>query len=145
MDHARYANENHDGAPRRPIDNDAPSAAQRRIDRLADLLDTRFRLPILGYRFGLDSLIGLIPGVGDAATAAISFYIIFEAARAGAGPLLILRMIYNVVIDAILGSVPVLGDLFDFAFKANLRNANLLREHYARKADADAREKSAVA
>lgn len=118
-------------APNDPLlEPAAPYAgARRRVVFVSELLDTRFKLPVVGYRFGLDSLLGLVPGVGDAATAGVSLYLIYEAARAGAGPGMIARMIYNVIIDTILGAVPVLGDLFDFAFKANLRNANLLRNH----------------
>ncbi|MEL7486856.1 MAG: DUF4112 domain-containing protein [Pseudomonadota bacterium] len=99
----------------------------RRIDRLARLLDSQFNL--FGFRFGLDGLIGLIPGVGDAATAILSIYIILEAARAGAGFGLILRMIVNVLIDLVIGAVPVLGDLFDFAFRSNAINARLLHDY----------------
>ena len=113
------------------LDDAFPHAAARgRVEKLSEFLDTKFKLPVVGYRFGYDSLIGLIPGVGDAATAAMSLYLIVEARRAGAGTGLVLRMIYNVVVDTVLGAVPVFGDLFDFAFKANLRNANLLRAHY---------------
>lgn len=122
-------------------DESLPHAkARRRVEKLSEFLDTKFRLPILGYRFGYDSLIGLIPGIGDVASAAMSLYLIFEAHKAGAGFGLILRMIYNVVIDTILGAVPVLGDLFDFAFKSNLRNANLLRDHYENLEDRHRRE-----
>lgn len=108
----------------------AHDAARARVNRLADLLDTRFRLPVLGYRFGYDSLIGLIPGVGDVATALCSIYLIFEAHRAGANGRLVVRMLYNMVVDLVLGSVPIFGDIFDFAFMANRINANLLKEHY---------------
>ncbi len=104
-------------------------ALLHRVEKLADLLDTKFRLPILGYRFGLDSLIGLIPGIGDALTAGLSGYLILEAWRAGAGPGLLARMIYNVIVDTILGAVPLFGDIFDFAFKANAANAKLLRDY----------------
>ncbi|WP_425410276.1 DUF4112 domain-containing protein [Hyphococcus sp.] len=117
-------------APYAPDSAAAHAAARARVNKLADFLDTKYRLPIIGYRFGWDSILGLIPGVGDTASAAISMYIIWEARRAGAGLGLIVRMIYNVLIDTILGAVPLFGDIFDFAFKANLRNAQLLQEHY---------------
>ena len=103
----------------------------RRIDRLARLLDSRFS--IFGFRFGLDGLIGLIPGIGDAATGILSFYLIFEAARAGASLGLIGRMIVNVLIDILLGAVPLLGDVFDFAYRANAANAKLLHEYLLKK------------
>ncbi len=99
----------------------------RRVDALARLLDAQFSL--FGFRFGLDGLIGLVPGVGDAATGALSLYLILLAARAGAGPGLVGRMIVNVLIDTLVGAVPVLGDIFDIAFRANALNAKLLREH----------------
>ena len=99
---------------------------------MADFLDTKYRIPGLGYRFGWDSILGLIPGIGDAVAGLMSVYLIWEARRAGAGPGLVLRMVYNMLADTILGAVPILGDLFDFAFKANLRNAELLKEHYSK-------------
>ncbi len=115
-----------------PLETHPHAAARARVERLSRFLDSRFKLPILGYRFGWDSIIGLIPGVGDAAGGALSVYLIWEAHRAGAGLGLMIRMIYNAVMDMILGAVPLFGDIFDFAFKANLRNAELLREHYDR-------------
>ncbi|MFC2950986.1 DUF4112 domain-containing protein [Marinicaulis aureus] len=107
-------------------------AAKTRVEWLADFLDTKYRIPGLGYRFGWDSILGLIPGIGDAVAGLMSVYLIWEARRAGAGPGLVLRMVYNMLADTILGAVPILGDLFDFAFKANLRNAELLKEHYSK-------------
>ncbi len=106
------------------------ASARARVEWLSEFLDTKFRLPVLGYRFGWDSILGLIPGVGDVASAVMSLYLIAEAWRAGAGAGMVARMLYNVAIDTILGAVPLFGDIFDFAFKANLRNANLLRDHY---------------
>lgn len=109
-------------------------ATLKRIDALATLLDSRFE--IFGFRFGLDALIGLIPGIGDAATGLISSYIILEAARAGAGPFLLLQMVVNIIIDLFVGAVPVLGDLFDVAFRANVKNVNLLKRHLERRRQA---------
>ncbi len=108
------------------------AAAKARVEWLSNFLDAKYRIPGLGYRFGWDSILGLIPGVGDAASGLMSLYLIWEARRAGAGFGLVIRMIYNVLVDTILGAVPVLGDLFDFAFKSNLRNAELLKEHYSK-------------
>ncbi|HVF39452.1 MAG TPA: DUF4112 domain-containing protein [Gemmatimonadaceae bacterium] len=96
---------------------------------LARLLDTAIQIPGTRIRFGIDSLIGLIPGVGDVATAAISGYIILSAARVGASPAIIARMILNLGADTLVGAIPVLGDVFDVAFKANVRNVNLLERH----------------
>jgi len=99
----------------------------RRLDALADLLDTRFR--VLGIRFGLDPLIGLIPGLGDVAMIGPSAYVIARAARLGAPRRLIARMVWNVAVETIIGSIPVIGDMFDIAFKANRRNVEILRRH----------------
>ncbi len=108
---------------------------ERRLSRLrtlAQLQDSRFRL--LGIRFGWDSIIGLIPGVGDTVTTALATYVVVEAARLGAPRTLLARMGLNVAIDLVLGATPLIGDLADVAFKANLRNVDLLERHLTRKA-----------
>jgi hypothetical protein len=99
-----------------------------RIDALATLLDTAFILPGTNIRFGLDALIGLVPGIGDAITTVMSLYIVHEAHQLGAPSHVIARMIGNVAIDGLVGSVPLVGDAFDVAFRANRRNMRLLRE-----------------
>lgn len=91
--------------------------------------DNRFSL--LGIRFGWDALIGLVPGIGDAVTTAMASYIVVESARLGAPRALLVRMGLNVAIDFVLGAVPLIGDLADMAFKANLRNVALLERHLA--------------
>lgn len=96
------------------------------IEKLADWLDTRFRIPGLGWRFGFDSIIGLVPGVGDTATALLSCYIIARAHQLGASKWLMARMGWNVLVDSLLGAVPLVGDLFDLANKSNTRNIRLL-------------------
>ena len=100
-----------------------------RIDALATLMDTAFLIPGTQVRFGLDGLIGLVPGIGDAISTAISLYIVNEARTLGAPPLLIARMIANVAFDGVVGVVPLVGDVFDVAFRANRRNMALLRAH----------------
>lgn len=105
------------------------AAALRRVDRLAYWLDERFRLPGTGIRVGLDGLIGLVPGVGDAATAAVGAYILAEAWGLGAPRGVLAHMVFNLVVDAAVGSVPVFGDVFDVGWKANRRNVDLLRRH----------------
>src|SRR5947209_12597228 len=100
-----------------------------RIDALATLMDTAFLIPGTQIRFGLDALIGLVPGIGDAVTTIISLYIVSEARALGAPPLLIARMIANVALDGLVGAIPLAGDAFDVAFRANRRNMALLREH----------------
>ena len=99
------------------------------IRKLADWLDTRFVIPGTNLRFGLDSVIGLVPGVGDGVTALMSLYIMHRARELGAPPLLLARMGGNVVLDTLLGAVPLLGDVFDFAFRSNTRNVRLLLRH----------------
>ena len=100
-----------------------------RIDALATLMDTAFLVPGTNIRFGLDGLIGLVPGIGDAISTAISLFIVSEARALGAPPLLVGRMIANVAIDGVVGAVPLVGDAFDVAFRANRRNMALLRAH----------------
>jgi hypothetical protein len=108
-----------------------PDDARRRVQRLARLMDSSIRLPG-GFRIGIDGLVGLVPGVGDIAAAGVSFYIVAQAARAGVPAGVLARMVVNVALDAVVGAIPVLGDLFDFAFKANLRNARLMEEYLDR-------------
>lgn len=103
-----------------------------RLDRLATLLDARWRLPLLGWRFGLDSVIGLVPGLGDAAGGLLSAWLILRARRLGAPNQVLAMMAGNVVLDVALGTVPVLGDVLDIGLKANRRNARLLRRHFER-------------
>ena len=100
------------------------------IEQLTRWMDAKFRFPGTNFRFGLDGLIGLIPGVGDLSTFAISGYLVLLMAKNGASGLVLSRMILNIVIDAALGAIPVIGDLFDFAHKANLKNLRLMQEYY---------------
>jgi hypothetical protein len=93
---------------------------------LAHLLDDGIRIPVIGVRFGLDAIVGIIPGLGDFTGAILSSYVVLLGARLGAPKSVILRMIGNVAVDTIGGSVPLLGDLFDVGWKANLRNVALL-------------------
>ena len=103
--------------------------AIRRVERLARLLDSEFRIPGTRFRFGIDGLIGLAPGIGDAAGLALSSYIVLEAWRLGTPPPILVRMIANLALDGAVGTVPVVGDLFDIAWKANRRNLDLLLRH----------------
>ena len=106
-------------------------ARLKRIRLLSRLLDEQFRIPGTTYRVGLDGLLGLIPGVGDAAGALLSAYILYEAIRLGAPSTVLLRMIANIGIDTIGGAIPVVGDIFDMAWKTNKKNAALLHAYLA--------------
>ena len=103
------------------------------LERLAHGLDSRFRVPIIGWRIGWDSLIGLIPGIGDTATAALSAYIILQGWRLGVRKRTLARMIGNAGLDLAVGSIPILGDVFDMAWKANTRNIDLILADLTRK------------
>ena len=98
------------------------------LDRLSTLLDSRFRIPGTPIRFGWDSILGLIPGAGDLASLGPSAYLIYKGYRLGARKRTIIRMTANTGLDFIVGAVPILGDVFDLAFKANNRNFALLRK-----------------
>lgn len=104
-------------------------AALRRLDRFAHLLDEAYRLPGTRWRFGLDGIVGLVPGIGDGLTLALALYPIVEAYRLGARKRVLLRMLANAGLDGAVGAVPVLGDLFDLRFKSNRRNVELLKRH----------------
>lgn len=119
------------GLTSRDSHNEQSSRSELRwIDNWADLLDTKFEIPGTKVRFGADFILGLLPGIGDAISLGFSGVLVATMARHGASPLLVARMLINVLLDAIVGSVPILGNVFDLFYKANLRNANLLREHY---------------
>lgn len=105
----------------------ARERALRRLDSLSYLLDNSIPVPGTQARFGIDAIIGLIPGVGDAAGSVVSAYVVLEAARLGASPATLVRMLLNVGVEAVAGSVPFAGDLFDAAWKANVKNVALLR------------------
>lgn len=110
------------------------ASAQARIERLEFLLENALRIPGLGTRIGLDALIGLVPGVGDAAMAAMGLYLVWEARNLGASRFTLARMLGNVGVDALLGSVPLAGDVFDVFFRSNSRNLKLLRRQLNRAA-----------
>ncbi len=111
---------------------DKPPAASddeaSRLRRLAWLLDSSIRLPG-GFRIGLDGIIGLVPGVGDLLAAGLSTYIVGQAVRLGVPGVVLARMSVNVILELFVGAIPILGDVFDFAFKANERNMKLIDAH----------------
>jgi hypothetical protein len=117
----------------------------RELDRLrtlSRLLDSAFVLPGTKFRFGVDAIVGLVPGIGDAISAIFSIYIIFQAARLGVPKSTLARMIGNVGVDTIVGEIPLLGDLFDAGFKSNIRNMALIEQHVERPTAARAQSRS---
>ena len=102
----------------------------RWVDTFSRVLDTKFRLPGTDVRFGLDFILGLVPGAGDILSLGMSGTLVATMARHGASPRLVARMLVNVVLDALVGSIPLLGNVFDLFYKANYRNAELMREYY---------------
>lgn len=104
---------------------------QKDVEQLKDLarlLDTKFSGPF-GIKFGLDALVGLIPGVGDFVTSALSLFIIAQAASLGARPSTLIRMGINVIVENIVDMIPIFGNLFDFYWKSNMKNMAILEEH----------------
>jgi len=111
----------------RPRTATKPAKLEESLDHLAWLMDDLFRVPGIGWRFGLDAVIGLIPGLGDTATSLVSFYILASAVRYRVPKITMLRMGCNIGIDYLLGSLPIAGDLFDAWWKSNRMNVALLR------------------
>src|SRR5882724_11079534 len=101
---------------------------ERSLDQLAFYLDGLFRVPGTTWRFGLDGLIGLIPNVGDTLTSFASFYILLAGVRYGVPKITLFRMAVNIAIDYLVGSIPVIGDAFDFVWKSNQMNMDLIRQ-----------------
>lgn len=104
---------------------------EKGLDDLAFYLDGLFRVPGTGWRFGLDALIGLVPNFGDTLTSFASFYILFAGVRYGVPKITLLRMAFNIGLDYVVGMVPFIGDAFDFVWKANKQNMNLIRTRAA--------------
>ena len=98
------------------------------LDQLSWLMDDLFRIPVVGWRFGLDALIGLIPGFGDTATSLVSFYILVAGVRYRVPKITLLRMGLNIALDYVVGSLPVVGDLADAWWKSNHKNIDLLKK-----------------
>src|SRR5688572_20778357 len=108
-----------------------PDAARlQRIERLAHLMDDSIAIPGTDMRVGLEAVVGLIPGLGDLATALVSLHIISEARKLGVPKKTISKMIWNVVVDTVVGAVPGAGDVFDAFWKANRKNMALIKRHF---------------
>ncbi|BAY22328.1 hypothetical protein NIES2100_20910 [Calothrix sp. NIES-2100] len=104
-------------------------ATLNRIRKLSRLMDTSIRIPGIGFRIGIDPIIGLVPGAGDLISTAFSAYIIFLATRFGIPHQDLAKMIFNVGLEAVVGTVPLVGDLFDAFYKSNIRNLEILEQH----------------
>jgi hypothetical protein len=104
-------------------------ATLNRIRRFSRLMDTAFRIPGTGIRFGLDPIVGLIPGAGDLIATSFSLYIIYLATRFQLPGNVIRQMVFNIGLEAVIGAIPLIGDLFDAYYKSNVRNLALLEQH----------------
>lgn len=100
------------------------------LDTVTRLMDNQFRIPGTSIRFGFDVLIGLIPGIGDIITLGIGGLLVTTMVRKGASGMVVVKMIGNIILDSLVGVIPVIGDIFDVTYKSNRRNMKLLREHY---------------
>ncbi|HEV8168918.1 MAG TPA: DUF4112 domain-containing protein [Pyrinomonadaceae bacterium] len=107
----------------------------KHLDRLGWLMDEVFRVPVLGWRFGLDAVLGLIPGLGDTSTSLVSFYILAAAVRYRVPKVTLLRMGLNIAFDYVIGSLPLVGDVADAWWKSNRMNLELLRKRATVSAD----------
>ncbi len=100
------------------------------IDKIANLLDSKFKIPGTSFRFGLDPILGLIPGIGDIGTFLMSSILVLAMIRHGASGRVTALMTINVLIDTLIGGIPIVGNIFDFFFQANNRNLRLLKRHH---------------
>ncbi len=116
-----YSRSGFDKLERRQIEIDES------LETLSRYLDGLFKIPGVGWRFGLDALIGLIPNVGDISTSLVSFYILVAGVRYGVPKITLVRMAFNIGLDYLVGSIPFIGDAFDFFWKSNAQNIELIR------------------
>ena len=115
------------------MNGEAEDQALRRLEALAKLMDNAFVVPGTNVRFGLDGVIGLVPGIGDVVSGLVSSYLIWEARRLGVSKWILGRMMANTLLDTTIGAIPLAGDVFDVMFRANVKNMSLLRRHLERK------------
>ncbi len=111
------------------LERETIDAAMARITMVARLMDSLFAIPGTGIRLGFDAILGLVPILGDLLGQAIAMYIIWEARQLGVSKVTIARMVGNTLIDTVFGAVPIAGDVFDVAFRANMKNLRLLQKH----------------
>jgi len=119
-----------------PSGDDPQAEALKRMELVANLLDSAFLVPGTNQRIGIDAIIGLVPGIGDVITTLLSSYVLWEAKRVGVSRLAMTRMVGNLAVHATLGSVPLIGDAFDAWFRVNQRNLKIVRSHIARRPQA---------
>jgi hypothetical protein len=100
------------------------------LERISTLLDSQFKIPGTNFKFGLDPLLGLIPFVGDASTFMVSGILIIYMSKYGVSKKVLILMMLNIILDAVVGGIPIIGSIFDFAYKANDKNIKLLKQHY---------------
>jgi len=105
----------------------SPAEVEESLEQLSRWMDGLFRIPGTNWRFGLDALVGLIPGVGDMATTLVGFYVLAAGVRYRVPKVTLLRMGLNIAVDYVFGAIPFVGDLFDAAWKSNTKNIELLR------------------
>ena len=108
---------------------DRKRRARERLLRLSRLMDAAIDVPMLRTRVGLDAVLGLVPGFGDILTGAIGAYLIYEAQRLGVPRSAIVRMVANIAVDTAIGAIPLFGDVWDFFFRSNDRNMQILARH----------------
>jgi len=107
------------------------------VETLAQVMDSQFIIPGTSIRLGLDTMIGLIPGIGDAIGLGVSSYIVMRGVQIGVPKHKQSKMVFNIILDALIGTVPIIGDLFDMGWKANNRNAQIIRDHFEKHLRAD--------
>ena len=112
------------------------------IDSISSLMDNQFRIPFTQTRFGVDFLIGLIPGIGDWLSFGISSTLVFAMMRRGIGVGMLFKMLGNITLDTVIGFIPIVGDLFDLHYKANRRNVALLKQYYVENPNPPAAKRS---
>lgn len=111
------------------LEREGVEAALARITAVAKLMDSLFAIPGTRIRLGVDSLLGLVPVVGDIASQVVAAYLIWEARQLGVPKFTLWRMVGNTLVDTVVGAVPLVGDAFDVAFRANMKNLRLLQRH----------------
>lgn len=111
-----------------PIGND-PVSVRKRIEAMEQLLERSFTIPGVNYQIGLDSIVGLVPVVGDLVTAAMGAYLVWEAKNLGLPKWKLWRMAGNIAFDTAIGAIPVAGDAFDLLFRSNTRNLKIVKKH----------------